>query len=282
MIVWMGGLQGGEIVPENFAHVDVRDHGLLVGDSLFETVMTRGRHAQLLGRHVARLARSADAVGMACPDVDVIIGAVRSVLESMPDQSVELTGRLRITLSSGVGPMGLSRGDSPRLIVTWEEMARPTTAVSLVVSSVVRSVQPRLLGLKTGSWIENVLAMKEAREHGVDDALILNSRGEVVETSTANIFAVKSGTVVTPPLSSGCLAGVARQFLIENIPTSVRFAELPITLEELMAADEVFVTSALRGVTPVVRIADTEFTREPTITAMLQSVFDLALKESDD
>jgi len=154
--------------------------------------------------------------------------------------------------------------------------------VSLAVSSVVRSVQPRLLGLKTGSWIENVLAMKEAREHGADDALILNSRGEVVETSTANIFAVKSGTVVTPPLSSGCLAGVARQFLIERIPASVRFAELPIALEELMAADEVFVTSALRGVTPVVRIADTEFTREPTITAMLQSVFDLALKESDD
>jgi branched-subunit amino acid aminotransferase/4-amino-4-deoxychorismate lyase len=101
MIVWMGGLQGGEIVPENFAHVDVRDHGLLVGDSLFETVMTRGRHAQLLGRHVARLARSADAVGIACPTADVIVGAVRSVLQSVPDQSVERTGAHHLEFGSG-------------------------------------------------------------------------------------------------------------------------------------------------------------------------------------
>lgn len=277
MLVWIGTAAGGKLHVGDDAKVSVADHGLLLGDSLFETVLTKGRRAQLLSRHLDRLERSSLAIGLSAPERAVISSGVAEILDSTTAER----GRLRITLTSGDGPAGLMRGSEPRIIVTWNELGPVSTDLRLSTTSIQRTSQPTLLGLKTGSWIENVVAMAQAREKSSDDALMLNARGEVAETATSNIFLVKNSTVVTPPLSSGCLAGIARAFLIEHIPTDVRFAEMSFGLDEVLAADEVFVTSALRQVCPVSVVDQRTFSQERPLTTMLQSVFERAVEESD-
>ena len=106
--------------------------------------------------------------------------------------------------------------------------------------------------------------------------------GEVCETATANIFMVKNQTVITPPLSSGCLAGITRALLINNMPIDVRFAEMALTLDELLAADEVFLTSSLCLVQPVELISDSTFTIPGEMTSTLMALVHGLVERNDD
>lgn len=276
MRIWMGDCTTGGLVDEADAHVSVLDHGLLLGDSLFETILTEQNDARLVDRHIQRLLHSAEAIGLNAPDAELLQSAIKEVI----DPAAAGNGRLRITLTAGDGPLGLARGTSPRLLLLWEPLELSTAPLRLALSAVTRSTSSSTINLKTGSWLENVMAMREARSQGADDALILNDRGEVAETATANVFVIKNDTILTPPLASGCLAGVTRKFLIEHIPAELRFAEIPFSLEDLFAADEVFVTSALRGVSAVGAVGEQNFIAPGPITARLQSVFAQSVKES--
>lgn len=278
MKAWLGNRLGGSLVDPTQPQVSLLDHGLLLGDGLFETVLTRAGEAVFLSHHLARLERSASVL-------DLVLDAVAlrdAVVELMRATESVADGRLRITVTSGVGPLGMTRGSEPTYFLLWEPLQVATEPARLTVSDVVRCEASALSGIKHTSWAENILAQSRAVAAGFSEALMLNTRGEVAETATSNIFMVKNRTVITPPLSSGCLAGITRALLVNNMPHDVRFAEMAFTLDELLAADEVFLTSSLRLVQPVALISDATFNVSGEITTRLAALMNTMAEANDD
>ncbi|AEW97648.1 MULTISPECIES: aminotransferase class IV [Streptomycetaceae] len=249
------------------ATVSVLDHGLTVGDGVFETVKTVAGTAFALDRHVARLARSARGLGLPEPDGDRVRRACAEVVAANPAP----LGRLRITYTGGVSPLGSDRGEAGATLVV---ALAPTTphppATAVVTVPWARNDKGALTGLKTTSYAENVLALARAKERGATEALFANTRGHLCEGTGSNVFVVVGGELLTPPLDSGCLAGITRQLVLEW--TGAREAELP--MEILREAEEVFLTSTVRDVQGVHRVDDRDLPGTPgPVTAKAMRVF---------
>ncbi|HZC27623.1 MAG TPA: aminodeoxychorismate lyase [Actinopolymorphaceae bacterium] len=217
------------------------DHGVTVGDGVFETVKIVDGQPFALSRHLERLARSADGLGLAKPDLEQVRRAVAHVLDGWSQP----TGRLRITVTGGPGPMGSERGTHPStLLVGLGELARRAESTALAVVPWPRNERGALAGLKTTSYAENVIALAYARERGATEALFANTVGNVCEGTGSNIFVGIGGRLYTPPLSAGCLAGVTRALVVEWC--GVEEKDLPMSV--LADADELFLTSTTRDV----------------------------------
>jgi branched-chain amino acid aminotransferase len=261
--IWVNG----EVGDAASARISALDHGLTVGDGVFETVKTLAGRPFALDRHLARLARSARGLGLPEPDADRVRGAVDAVLAGDPPP----LGRLRITYTGGVSPLGSERGAAgPSLVVALDAApVRPETTAVVTVPW-ARNEKGALSGLKTTSYGENVLALARAHQHGASEALFGNTRDRLCEGTGSNVFVVLDGEVLTPPLSSGCLAGITRQLVIEW--TGAREADLP--MEALDAAEEVFLTSTLRDVQAVHRVDEHDVPNAPgPLTAKAMRVF---------
>lgn len=243
MKIWLdGGLRDTES-----ARVSVLDHGLTVGDGVFETVKAADGRPFALTRHLDRLTRSARGLGLPDPDHDEVRRACAAVLAAGP---VPL-GRLRITYTGGDGPLGSDRGGhGTTLVVAVGETTRRPDSTSVVTVPWTRNERGALTGLKTTSYAENVVALARAREHGASEALFGNTAGRLCEGTGSNVFVVLDGEIHTPPLASGCLAGITRALVIEW--TGAQETDLP--LDVLERADEVFLTSTLRDVQAVHRV----------------------------
>jgi branched-chain amino acid aminotransferase len=139
-----------------------------------------------------------------------------------------------------------------------------------------------LVNVKVISWLHNAWTVEQAHQRGFEEALLLNERNEVAECTAANVFLVRGGQVVTPPLSSGCLPGVTREVLLEIAPQKgVPLGEATVTLNDLQAADEVFITSTTREVQPVRRIDDHRPPQAPgPVTERLAKVFSQYVSET--
>jgi branched-chain amino acid aminotransferase len=224
--------------------VSALDHGFLVGDGVFETLKTIDGTAFALSRHLLRLARSAEGLGLAIPPEAVIRAAVDDVLA----RSQLPLGRLRITVSSGAGPLGSARGEDPAtLVVTHAAASRWPPAARLASVAWPRNERAATAGLKTTSYADNVVALRAAKEAGADEALMTDTRGRVCEGTGSNVFFVVNGHLVTPSLATGCLAGITRELVLETVDVMV--ADVP--LELLFTADEALLTSSTRDVQPV-------------------------------
>jgi branched-chain amino acid aminotransferase len=249
------------------ATVSVLDHGLTVGAGVFETLKTVDGRAFALTRHLARLARSARGLGLPEPDRDEIAHACRAVLDANPSPN----GRLRITYTGGVSPLGSERGEAPAtLVVALAPAARghgPTAAVTVPWT---RNERGALTGLKTTSYGENVVALARAHEQGASEALFANTQGRLCEGTGTNVFVVLGGRLLTPPLSSGCLAGITRELVVEW--HGAEEADLPLGV--LAEAEEIFLTSSLRDVQPVRRVDAREMSGAPgPVTAKAMQIF---------
>jgi branched-chain amino acid aminotransferase len=239
--VWVNG----ELVPPDEARVSVFDHGLTVGDGVFETCKVVGGTPFALTRHLARLAVSARGMELPEPDLDLVRRAVQQTLGAAGDLT---PARLRITYTAGVGPLGSGRGDHrPTLIVAVAPQQPRPPSEAVVVAPWPRNEHGATTGVKTVSYAENVVALAFARRHGADEALFANTAGELCEGTGTNVFVVLDGRLVTPPLSSGCLAGVSRALLLEWCDV----AEATVPIGALARAEEVFLTSSTREVQPV-------------------------------
>ena len=264
MKLWLNGA----LVDESDAQVSVFDHGLTVGDGVFETAKVRDGVPFALGRHLARLVHSAAGLALPAPDVDHVRRAVEETLQANAEHHATPM-RLRITLTGGTGPLGSERGTQGTTLVVALAPTKPwPPSAKVVLVPWTRNEKSATAGIKTTSYAENVVALAHAKANGGSEAIFANTAGNLCEATGSNVFLVRDGEVVTPPLSSGCLAGVTRALLLEW--TDV--VERDVEVGELLDADEVFLTSSTRDVQAVYAIGDHEVAPGP-VTARLAEEF---------
>ena len=276
MSAWVS-TAGGLIASED-ASVSIFDHGVTVGDGVFETILVRGGQPIALTRHLRRLERSCAILGLTLPARDALADAVDAVIAA--GERATLVGRLRITVTGGRGPLASDRGgQEPTWIVALAETDPwPETTTAIVVPWRRNEYSP-VTGAKTTSYAENVVAMHWARDKGYSEGIFLNTQGHVCEGTSTNIFMVMQGSVFTPPLTSGCLPGITRELVLEWTDAQER----NLTEAELLDAEEVFLTSSTRDVHPVVRLgASWERDGVGPVTAATRHVFSAKIQNNPD
>jgi branched-chain amino acid aminotransferase len=187
---------------------------------------------------------------------------------------------MRITLTGGIAPLGSERGGSPlTAIVALAEQKLPASSVDVVVVPWPRNELGALSGLKTTSYGENVRALAYAVEHGGSEAIFANTAGSLCEGTGTNVFVVTGGRLVTPPLASGCLAGVTRALVLEWVGA----AEEDMPASVLANADEAFLTGTTRDVQPIDHVNGVKLAAVPgPITRKAAEVFAMRAAESPD
>ncbi|PZG15008.1 4-amino-4-deoxychorismate lyase [Nonomuraea aridisoli] len=264
MPVWVNG----ELIDPAQASVSVFDHGLMVGDGVFETIKIVGGKSFALTRHLDRLALSAQRMDLPEPDLEAIADGIAKLLDAAPAWQL---GRIRVTYTSGPGPLGSDRGDqgTTAVVIVDEQKPFPATAAVTVVPW-PRNERGALSGVKSTSYGDNAKALQFAKKRGGGEAIFGNLAGNLCEGTGSNIFIVRDGRLLTPTLESGCLAGVTRALVLEWCGGE----EVDVPLQALYAAEEAFLTSTTRDVQPIRLVDDTEIPAAPgPITAKAMSVF---------
>ncbi|MDQ1444931.1 MAG: branched-chain amino acid aminotransferase [Acidimicrobiaceae bacterium] len=294
--VWING----SLVTEGEARVSPFDHGLLTGDGVFETLKVVGGRPFAWRRHVERLAGSAQGMGLPLPSVLTLRTAVDAVVAANGLAS----GRLRITVTGGPSPLGSDRGgDGPTVIVAGGPLPSWPASVDVVVVPWPRNERGALAGLKTISYGENVVALAYARERDAGEALFGNLAGNLCEGTGTNVFVGLGGggggRLVTPPLSSGCLAGVTRALLLEagvaveedvalSALSSSALSSSALSSSALSSSggagvSEAFVSSTTRDVQPISSIDGVPLPACPgPLTAAAAAAFAEVVRRSDD
>jgi branched-chain amino acid aminotransferase len=267
----------GALFPDDEARISVFDHGLVVGDGVFETIKVADGEPFALTRHLARLGRSAAGLGLPEPDLDEIRAGALAVISA---SSKPALARLRITLTGGVSPLGSERGNLPvTAIVAMAEAKPPTLTVDVTMVPWPRNERGALSGLKTTSYGENVLALAYASERGGAEAIFANTAGHLCEGTGSNVFVVQAGRLLTPPLSAGCLAGVTRALVIEWAGA----VEEDLPAEALATADEAFLCGTTRDVQPIRVVSGNALPAAPgPVTRKAAEVFAMRSAETVD
>ncbi|GAB2679187.1 aminotransferase class IV [Thalassiella azotivora] len=248
VVVWVDG----RVRDARTASVPALDHGMTVGDGVFETCKVVHGAPFALTLHLRRLDRSAAGLGLPRPDHDRVREATEAVL-SRVDAPL---ARLRITWTAGAGPLGSDRAGAEPTLVVAASASRPWPAgAGAVRVPWVRNERSATAGLKTTSYAENVVALAYAHERGGSEALLANTRGELCEGTGSNVVVRVADELVTPPLDGGALAGVTRALLLrwaaeEGLPV----VERVLPFDVLEDAPEVLLTSSTRDVQPLAHL----------------------------
>jgi branched-chain amino acid aminotransferase len=270
MTAWIDG----RLVPLADAKVSVLDHGLVVGDGVFETLRVYGGVPFAWTRHLARLRLSAEGLGLDLPDV----GALREAADAVLAADGLTAARLRITVTGGIAPPGSGRGHGPPTAFVLAFPIEPAApSVDVVIAPWTRNESSALAGLKTISYAANVRALAFARAHGAGEALFANTRGNLCEATGSNVFLARDGRLVTPPAGAGCLLGVTRALLLEVGATSgIPIEERDVPIDALLPSDEAFLSSSTREVQPIATI---DGTRLPTVGGPLSTKLAAAFRD---
>lgn len=267
----------GELLPDDEARISVFDHGLVVGDGVFETIKVAGGAPFAMTRHLERLRRSAVGLGLPDPDIGPIREGALAVIAASGGPPL---ARLRVTVTGGKSPLGSERGNEPvTAIVAMAEQPIPAAAVDVVTVPWPRNERGALVGLKTTSYGENVRALAYAAERGGSEAIFFNTVGQLCEGTGTNVFVVIGGRLLTPPLASGCLAGVTRALVIEW--AGAEEEELPAGA--LAGAEEAFLSGTTRDVQPIRNVDGVPLPAAPgPITRKAAEIFAQRSAESPD
>ena len=263
MHVWMNGA----VVDATEPQVRVDDHGLVVGDGGFETLKTVRGEPFAITRHLRRLSKTLDALDIDNPGDAVLRAAINECLEAH-FAVADAEARIRLTVTGGSGSLGSGSPTGPPnvIVITTPLLAAPGgTAITVPWT---RNERSATAGLKTTSYAENVRALRAAHDADASEAIFANTRGELCEGTGTNVFAVVDGRCVTPPLDSGCLAGVTREIVL--LVADIDETALPV--EVLRSADELFLTSSTRDIQPLVRVDDRELSAGP-VTERIAAAF---------
>jgi branched-chain amino acid aminotransferase len=251
----------GRISDAAEARVSVLDRGFLYGDSVFEVFRTYGGVPFGMEEHLVRLEQSAARALIDLPiSRDALRGEIRAVLAAARQKE----SLVRIMISRGTADtLGLdpSLARGPLRVILVVELAELPDALYEDGASVILYPTQRVAdstsaaGAKLANYLIAVLAMRDAKAKGAEEALVVNAAGEVAEGCTSNVFLVKGGTLVTPPLSLGILRGITREHVLDLArEASIAIEERAFLPPELKAADEAFITSSIREVVPIVAV----------------------------
>jgi branched-chain amino acid aminotransferase len=250
---WMNG----RLVAAGEARVSVFDHGLLYGDGVFEGVRFYHGRPFRLARHDARLRRSATAIRLAVPyDAGQLELAVQQVIDAFGRSD----GYLRLVVTRGEGPLGLDPFSCthPNVFILADELNMAADPVrrdgAKVIIAATRRIAPDSLDprIKSLNYLNHVLARIEAIDAGADEAILLNAGGHVAEGSADNIFIVRDGTLLTPPVSDGALEGITREAILELAHELGLAASIQsLAPYDLYTADECFLTGTGAELIPV-------------------------------
>jgi branched-chain amino acid aminotransferase len=247
----------GTVLPAEQARVSVLDNGFTFGDSVYETLRTYGGRPFHLDKHLARLRRSATRLAIDLPVADAEL-ATR--LDAVLAVAANSESYIRFIVSRGVGDISyhFERIQGPTIVMVvkpFEPLPERAFTDGIAVALVsVRRNHPLALdpAIKSCNLLNNVLAAREAQAQGAIEALLLNDRGEVAEGAGSNVFIVKDGALITPPLSAGILPGITREVLLELLPSlGLKVTDAPVSVADLLGADEAFITSSLKEVAPI-------------------------------
>ncbi|MFN8037068.1 MAG: aminotransferase class IV [Acidimicrobiia bacterium] len=257
------------------------DHGLLVGDGVFETLRVYHGSPFAWTRHDARLRASASGLGLTVPDPATLRAAADAVLAA----NGLVDARLRITITGGPAPLGSERGDdAPTVIVAATQFSAWAPTVDVVIAPWTRNEQGAVAGLKTISYAANVRALAYATERGAGEALFANTSGNLCEATGSNVFVIRDGVARTPPASAGCLLGVTRALILELCAANgIPAEEEDLPMGAVAECDEAFLTSTTREVHPVARVDGRELPAAPgPVTQRIAELFeDLVARDID-
>jgi branched-chain amino acid aminotransferase len=260
MTVWI--YLNDRFVKEDEALVSVFDHGFLYGDGVYETIRSYGNSIFMRDQHLARLRRSAEAIGLKIPERDWP-SLLHECMERNGVGDDRTDAYIRVTVSRGAGDIGLDPAlcPTPTLVIITKPLKAPPperyrTGVTLVVAKTRRNLPSALdPQIKATNFLNNIQAKREAIEAGVFDSVLLNWEGYVTECTVSNLFFVQAGRLCTPALSCGILDGITRSIIL----SLAREAGMPVeegrfTAEALMAADECFLSNTTMEVMPATRV----------------------------
>jgi branched-chain amino acid aminotransferase len=251
----------GTIARGETASIPIFDHGFLYGEGIYETLRTYHGEPFLFDQHAQRLRRSAAFMALTLPwSDDDLLARVRETMAAHGDLA---EAYIRILVTRGVGDLSYNPAATPvpSLVIIVKPYVGPppvsfTDGIRLSLVSIRRN-HPQALNpaMKSNNLLNNALAMQEALRAGADEALMQNQAGELVECSQSNVFLVRDGEVLTPPLEAGLLPGITREYVMELASEiGVRAREATLTPADLPLASEAFITGTTREVTPVVAI----------------------------
>lgn len=260
-IAWVNG----EFTDASTISFSAFDPGLTVGLGVFDTLCGYDGVPFDFDKHYTRLAKGAVTLGLSKPDKEQIYQALLGVMAKNDFSDGKC--RLRITV--------LAANPTQKVIVTAAGViARDPLSTCVIASSRVNEFS-HLVGIKSTCYASNLIELQLAQKAGADEAIMLNSRGELCEGTTSNVFIVKDGVLLTPPVSSGCLPGVTRATVIELCEgLKIEVKEVDLSLSDLFASEEAFLTSSLREVQSITSVDSVELPHVVDgITSTLQKAY---------
>jgi len=249
-------------VQDPEAVISVFDHGFLYGDGVYETIRSYGSRIFMCDQHLARLRRSADAIGLTIPERDWP-ALLHEAMERNEVGNAREDAYIRITISRGAGDIGLDPAlcPKPTIVIMTKPLAPPSSqlyreGVSLITAETRRNLPAALNPqIKATNFLNNILAKREAIAAGAFDSLLLNWESHLTECTVSNLFFVKAGRLCTPSLACGILDGITRTIVL----TLAREAQIPVEegqfmIDVLRRAEECFLSNTTMEVMPVTRL----------------------------
>ena len=247
-------LYNDQIHPADTALLRPGQLGLLAGWGVFTTLRIYQGVPFEFNRHWKRMLRDAAKINVPMPfERDQVRARLLELIER--NESYEATMRVCVVRSTGGMWEGPGSGNDADLLAFSVPVKHFRDRVALDVREQGRHAASPFAGTKTLSWSHNLTMVEDAQQRGFDEVILLNERGEVAECTSANIFAVRDGVTLTPPLSSGPLPGVTRAVMLEELKLAdAPVQEAVLTVDDVLSAEEVFITSSTRELIAVVRI----------------------------
>ena len=242
----------GRIVKRGDDKISVFDNSLLYAEGLFETLLAIDNRLLFFTEHYNRLKKGARVLGIKIPvDRKTMKQWMERILKAHPDRIV----KLRLTVTSGEAARWVGTQGKQQIILSASPHSLPDKPFILYVSDYKVDQDSIFRRIKTISYAIHAAALNQAKKAGCDDALLLNENNQIAEVTSANIFWINKNKIHTTPLNSGCLEGITRKIVLKEVEKlGYRFVEKHINLENLLKADEVFISSSLKLVSPVSKI----------------------------
>lgn len=268
-MIWCNGQW---LDPADF-HIAPSDRGLMHGLGLFETILAVDGRAIFLERHMARLINGCRRLGW-----PVMLDGIKEAIPGLIAANDCSQGgcRIRLSLTAGSGEIGnLTPGADHLILMTAERAGEPPTSTTANLCRFSRNEHSALAGLKCASYAENAVALHQAWELGYAETVFCNTAGNLCEAATSNLFLVKGDALFTPSLASGCLPGVTREVVIglaKQLGIPCDQSKLPVSA--IHEADEIFLTSSMKGVVGLSRFEQREFSAGP-LTKRLRAAWNV-------